>query len=204
MNAPMTPDLLTALFTFALVAAITPGPNNVLLIASGANFGIRRSLRHMSGVTFGFPAMVILVGLGVVQLFDLWPASYGILKWLSVAYLLYLAWKVANAAAPGKAATTGRPLTFLQAAAFQWVNPKAWTTALAGITLYAPARDLPAVLIVAAVYFVASVISVTSWTTLGTQLRHWLTSPARLRGFNWTMAVLLLLTLVPVLWPATP
>ena len=196
----MTPDLLTALFTFALVAAVTPGPNNVLLLASGANYGLRGSLPHMSGVAFGFPAMVILVGLGVMQLFDLWPVSYAILKWLCVGYLIHLSWKVANAAAPGEGGTRRRPLTFLQAAVFQWVNPKAWTTALTGITLFAPARDLSAVLVVAAVYFLASLISVSSWTTIGTQLSRWLNSPSRLRWFNWTMATLLLATLIPVLW----
>ncbi|MCR9114528.1 MAG: LysE family translocator [Rhodobacteraceae bacterium] len=197
----MTLELFTALVAFALVTVITPGPNNLMLMASGANFGFRRTVPHMMGIGLGFPSMVFLVGIGVMQLFDRWPASYTILKVLSVAYLLYLAWKIANAAPPKDATAEGRPLTFLQAAAFQWVNPKAWSMALSAITLYAASRDLAAVLWVAGVYVAASVVSTTSWTVLGQQLRRLLATPARLRVFNWTMAVLLVATLIPVLWP---
>jgi threonine/homoserine/homoserine lactone efflux protein len=197
----MTLELFTALVAFALVTVITPGPNNLMLMASGANFGFRRTVPHMMGIGLGFPSMVFLVGIGVMQLFDRWPGSYTILKVLSVAYLLYLAWKIANAAPPKDATAEGRPLTFLQAAAFQWVNPKAWSMALSAITLYAASRDLAAVLWVAGVYVAASVVSTTSWTVLGQQLRRLLATPARLRVFNWTMAVLLVATLIPVLWP---
>jgi len=200
----MTFDLLTALAAFALVTVITPGPNNLMLMASGANFGFRRTVPHMLGIGLGFPAMVFCVGVGVMQLFDLWPLSYIILKTLSVVYLLYLAWKIANAAPPAHAAEghDGRPLTFLQSAAFQWVNPKAWSMALSAITLYASGRDLTAVLWVACVYVAVSAISTTSWTVLGQQMRRLLKNPARLRVFNWIMAALLVATLIPVLWPA--
>lgn len=203
MVATMTLNLLTALFAFAFVTVITPGPNNLMLMASGANFGFRRTIPHMLGIGLGFPSMVLLVGVGVMQLFDAWPPSYTILKVLSVAYLLYLAWKIANAAPPGRTEATGRPLTFLQSAAFQWVNPKAWSMALSAITLYAASRDLAAVLWVAGVYVCVSVASTTSWTVLGQQMRRVLKSPARLRAFNWVMAILLLATLIPVLWPGT-
>ena len=197
----MTLELFTALFTFALVTVITPGPNNLMLMASGANFGFRRTVPHMMGIGLGFPSMVFLVGVGVMQVFDLWPTSYSILKVLSVAYLFYLAWKIANAAPPKEAKTEGKPLTFLQSAAFQWVNPKAWSMALSAITLYAASRDLTAVLWVAGAYVCVSVISTTSWTVLGQQLRRLLKNSARLRVFNWAMAVLLVATLIPVLWP---
>ncbi len=197
----MTLDLYTALFTFALVTVITPGPNNLMLMASGANFGFRRTVPHMLGIGLGFPGMVFLVGIGVMQLFDLWPASYVILKALSVIYLLYLAWKIANAAPPAEARTEGHPLTFLQSAAFQWVNPKAWSMALSAITLYATSRDLGAVIWVAGTYVLVSTISTTSWTVLGQQLRRFLRSEWRLRLFNWIMAILLVATLVPVLMP---
>ena len=92
----MTPDLLTALLTFALVTVITPGPNNFMLMASGANFGFARSVPHMAGIALGFPAMILLVGLGVMSVFDLWPPAYTILRVASAAYLLYLAWKIAD------------------------------------------------------------------------------------------------------------
>ena len=198
----MSPELLAALVAFAFVTVITPGPNNLMLMASGANFGFRRTVPHMLGVGLGFPAMVLLVGLGVMQLFDLWPPSHVVLKVLSVLYLLWLAWKIANAAPPEERLGEGRPLSFLQAAAFQWVNPKAWSMALSAITLYAGGRDLPAVLWVVGVYMAVSVISTTSWTMLGRQMRRLINSAARLRFFNRTMSVLLVATLIPALWPA--
>ncbi|NCQ24413.1 MAG: hypothetical protein COW54_15030 [Rhodobacteraceae bacterium CG17_big_fil_post_rev_8_21_14_2_50_63_15] len=198
----MTPDILTALATFAFVTVITPGPNNLMLLASGTNFGFARTIPHMLGVGLGFPLMVVCVGVGVMQIFDLWPVSYTILKVLSVAYLLYLAWKIAHAAPPKDASVQVRPLTFLQSAAFQWVNPKGWSMALSAITLYATGRDLAAVLWVGGVYVLVAVVSTTSWTVLGQQIRHLLKSEARLRAFNWVMAGLVIATLIPVLWPA--
>lgn len=198
----MTLDLLTALVTFAFVTVMTPGPNNLMLMASGTNFGFSRSIPHMLGIGLGFPLMVACVGLGVMQVFDLWPLSYTLLKIGSVAYLVYLAWKIANAAPPRDAEASGKPLTFLQSAAFQWVNPKAWSMALSAITLYATGRDLASVLWVAGVYVVVSSISTTSWTLLGQQLRRLLKNQTRLRIFNWLMATLLIATLIPVLWPA--
>jgi len=200
----MTVELFTALATFAFVTVITPGPNNLMLMASGANFGFRRTMPHMVGIGIGMPVLVICVGIGVMQLFDLWPASYTILMVLSVAYLLYLAWKIANAAPPKGVQARGRPLTFLQAAAFQWVNPKAWSMALSAITLYATSRDADAVLWVAGMYLVMTLASTTFWVALGQQMQRVLNSPRRLRMFNIAMAVLLVATLIPVLWPAGP
>lgn len=199
----MTYDLLAALFAFAFATVITPGPNNFMLMASGANFGFRRTVPHMLGIALGMPAMVVVVGLGIMQVFEIWPLSLTVLKVLSVLYLVYLAWKIANAAPPGQAEETGRPLTFLQSAAFQWVNPKAWTMALTAITLYAASRDFSAVLTVAGMFALVSCVSTTSWTALGQQIRRMLKNPSQLRAFNVAMAVLLLATLIPVLWPVS-
>jgi len=198
----MTLELLTALMGFAFITVITPGPNNLMLMASGANFGFRRTVPHMLGIGLGMPLMVVLVGIGIMQMFDAWPQSHTILKVVSVAYLLYLAWKIANASPPDNATTEGKPMTFLQSAAFQWVNPKAWTMALSAITLYANDRDLLAVLWVAGAYVSVSFISTTSWTAMGQQLRQLLKNPVRLKVFNLVMAILLVATLIPVLWPA--
>jgi len=195
----MTPELFAAIVAFTFVTVITPGPNNLMLMASGANFGFRRTLPHMVGIGIGFPSMVVLVGLGAMQLFDLWPLSYSLLRVLSVAYLLYLAWRIANAAPPKDTPAEGRPLTFLQAAAFQWVNPKAWSMGLGSITLFAPERDLAAILWVAGTYVAMSVISTSAWTILGQQMRRLLTRPTRLRAFNWVMAGLLVASLIPAL-----
>ena len=199
--ALMSYEIFAALLTFAFITVITPGPNNLMLMASGANFGFQRTVPHMLGIGLGMPIMVVLVGIGVMQLFDAFPASYTILKGLSVVYLLYLSWKIANAAPPKAGQAQGHPMSFLQAAAFQWVNPKAWTMALSAITLYATSRDLLSVLWVAGTYVAVSFISTTSWTVLGQQLSRFLKNPAALRMFNWIMAGLLVATLIPVLWP---
>ncbi|KPA23474.1 Cysteine/O-acetylserine efflux protein [Shimia sp. SK013] len=195
----MTYDILAALTLFAFVSSITPGPNNLMLMASGANFGFARSIPHMLGIGVGFVVMVVLVGIGLMQLFDYVPVLHTILKIASVAYLLWLAWKIAHAGAPQNGSKSGAPMTFLQAALFQWVNPKAWTMALTAITLYAPDRSLWAVLSVAAVFGAINLPCVSSWTVLGQQMRRLLTSPTRLTTFNWTMAALLVASLYPVL-----
>ncbi len=183
---------LAALAAFALVTSITPGPNNMMLMASGANFGVRRTIPHALGVGVGFTLMIILVGVGLMGLFDLFPLLNLVLKLVSVVYLLWLAWKMAHAAAPEtEGSAGGRPMSFLQAMLFQWVNPKAWSMALTAIALYARDRNLAAVVLVAAVFGIINLPSTSLWALMGQALRRWLSSPARLRTFNWTMASLL-------------
>ncbi len=197
----MTFTLITALFGFALISSITPGPNNLMLLASGANFGLRRTLPHIFGVTIGHSFMVAMVGLGLMQVFTAFPMAYTVLKFASVAYLLYLASKIATNTAPPKASirNTGTPLTFLQAAGFQWVNPKAWTMALTAISVYAPPNpDLRTVLTVAAVFAFTNLPSISSWALLGREMSRFLHTPKRLRIFNITAAVLLVGSLFPI------
>jgi len=203
----MTFEILLALSGFAFVSSITPGPNNTMLMASGANFGVIRTLPHMFGVGIGFAVMIVLVGMGLMQIFEAYPVTDRILKIISVLYLLWLAWKIGTAAPklPDAPHTGGTPMTFLQAAAFQWVNPKAWTMAVYAITNYATdtdgERSFIAVGLVALVFGIINIPCVASWTVLGQQMRRFLTSPVRLRAFNWIMAVLLVATLYPILWP---
>ncbi len=197
----MTSDLLTALAVFAFVSSITPGPNNLMLMASGANFGFRRSVPHMLGIGAGFVFMLLLVGAGLIQLFDAWPPSYQVMKGLSVVYLVWLAWKTATAAGLSNPDTAGRPMTFIEAAAFQWVNPKAWAMALTAMTVYAPDRTAWAIVIVAIVFGTINLPSVSTWTLLGQQIARVLTNHRRRVAFNCGMAVLLLASLYPILWP---
>mmetsp|Transcript_2923 Transcript_2923/g.5118 ORF Transcript_2923/g.5118 Transcript_2923/m.5118 type:complete len:198 (+) Transcript_2923:54-647(+) len=197
----MTLDLLSALVAFAFVSSITPGPNNLMLMASGANFGFRRTIPHMLGIGIGFTFMVMLVGAGLVQVFDTYPVSYTVLKVGSVLYLLYLAWKIATAAPIKDGQGKGQPMTFLQAAGFQWVNPKAWAMALTAVTVYAPGTTLWAIGLVALIFGAINLPSVSTWTLLGQQMARILTNPARLTAFNWTMATLLIASLYPVLFP---
>lgn len=200
----MTLNLFLALAAFALVSSLTPGPNNLMLMASGTNFGFARTVPHMLGVSIGFVFMVILVGLGLVGIFKTFPVTYVILKWVSVVYLLYLAWKIANAGAPvvkdGEPATTEtKPFRFYQAVLFQWVNPKAWTMALTAVTVYAPPqKPLLGLVTVAVIFGAINLPSVGLWALLGVQMRRFLDEPGKMRAFNITAALLLIATLYPV------
>lgn len=195
----MSWDLLPALIAFAFVASATPGPNNMMLMAQGANFGVRRSLPAWFGVSLGHAFMVFLVGIGLIQVFDAYPVSHTILKVLSTLYMVYLAWKIGTADRVDEGERTAKPITFLQAAAFQWVNPKAWAIALAAVTVYAPDRSFDAVVVVAGVFCLVNNPSVGFWVVLGQQMQRFLTTAKRLRAFNITMAVLLIGSLYPIL-----
>ena len=180
-----------------------------MLLTSGANFGFERTVPHILGVIIGFAIMVMLVGIGLMQLFTAFPVSYLILKFASIAYLLFLAWKIATAASfdddPNHKAqshkTRGKPFTFTQAALFQWVNPKGWTFALAALSTYTPpSRPLSGVFLVAIIFSVVNVLSTCAWTVLGVQVRRFLSDPLKLRIFNVIAAVLLIGSLYPVLF----
>lgn len=194
-------ETLIALSVFAFASSITPGPNNLMLMTSGANYGFVRSLPHMMGISVGFTVMIVLVGLGLIGLFDAWPVSYTILKGVSVIYMVWLAWKIATAVPANGAVSHGRPMTFMQAAAFQWVNPKAWAMALTALSVYATDATLFGFGLVALVFGLINLPSIALWTVLGQQVARVLTAPARLRGFNWSMAALLIASLYPLLWP---
>lgn len=196
----MTYTLVSGLILFAFVSSITPGPNNLMLMASGANFGFKRSITHMLGIALGFTLMVFLVGLGLGELFDTVPQLHTVLKIVSVVYMLYLAWKIANSGSPKEGYIAGKPFSFLQAAAFQWVNPKAWAMALTAITVYSPSHNIAGAAFVAVVFGLVNLPSVSVWTIIGRQMRKLLTNANRLRIFNWTMAVLLIASLYPVLF----
>ena len=198
----MTTELLFALIAYAFVTSVTPGPNNIMLLASGVNFGFRRTLPHMLGIALGHAFMVFVVGVGLVGVFISYPPARTALTVVSVAYMLWLAWKIAHAAPPDGSTTKGKPLTFLQAAAFQWVNPKAWIMSLGAVTLYAPGQEWLAVTWVAGVFVLVNFPSVSVWALAGVGLRRLLQRPDLLRAFNYTMAALLILSLYPVIFGA--
>ncbi len=195
----MSLELFLALIAFAFVTSVTPGPNNVMLLASGVNYGFRRTVPHMAGVAIGHAVMVFLVGIGLMGIFIGYPPAQTGLKVISAIYMLWLAWKIATAAPPAGAQATGHPLTFIQAAAFQWVNPKAWIMSLGAVTLYAPGQEWGAVAWVAFGFLSVGWTTTVIWTVLGLGLRRFLQKPVALRVFNFTMAALLIASLVPVL-----
>lgn len=193
-------DLISALAGFAVVTLFTPGPNNLMLMASGSTFGYRRTLPHMLGVALGFPLMVAAVGLGLAQVFTVLPGLKLVLKGASMIFMLWLAWKIATEHAPtaeGKSA--GRPLHFREAAGFQWINPKAWAMAMTATAAYAPAPGYIGVLAVAGMFCLIGLGSSNTWVLAGRAVARLLRDPRHLRLFNIVMAVLLVLTLVPLL-----
>jgi threonine/homoserine/homoserine lactone efflux protein len=153
----------------------------------------------MLGVGFGFTLMVVLVGAGLIQVFDAYPVSYTVLKVVSVVYLLYLAWKIANAAAPKGSGAGAKPMTFMQAVLFQWVNPKAWAMALTAVSVYAPSSNMDAIILVAIIFGAINLPCVSSWTALGQQAQRALTNRTRLLALNFVMAALLVASLYPVI-----
>ena len=200
----MNLELLPALITFAFVSSITPGPNNLMLLASGTNFGWTRTIPHMLGISIGFSLMIFGVGVGLMQIFNTYPLVYKSMQALSIAYLLYLAWKIANAKPldPEKsaAAAVGRPLTFIQAVLFQWVNPKAWGMGVIAISTYAPSDSgLSGIVLVALVFALVNLPCINTWILIGTQLSRFLQDPKWLRIFNVTAAVAMVASVIPVM-----
>ncbi|MBC3918706.1 LysE family translocator [Undibacterium sp. CY18W] len=189
---------------FALVSSITPGPNNLMLLASGVNFGFRATLPHMMGINLGFMVLVLAVGVGLAGLFAVFPWLYVVLKWGGAAYLLYLAWNIANAGSLENKTQDGThkasPMSFMSAAAFQWINPKAWIMALGAFSTYIPASSgFWVVALAAAVFALINLPSISLWVLFGAKVRHLLKVERNLRIFNYGMALLLVLSLYPML-----
>lgn len=194
-------DQLIAFLVFAFVTSITPGPNNMMLLASGVNFGVRRTIPHMLGISVGFMLLVIAIGLGLGQVFERHPLLHTVLRYLGSAYLLYLAWNIARAGRPKDPnSTPARPFTAVQAGLFQWVNPKSWIMAISAITTYTPREDfILNVLWIAPLFAFVNLPSVGVWVLLGGIMRRWLENERVLRVFNLGMALLLVLSLYPIL-----
>ena len=207
-------EQIVALVVFILAASFTPGPNNIMLMTSGVNFGFRRTLPHIAGVICGFPLMVALIGAGFGATITAFPWIHDLVSVLGILYMLWLAWHVARASygnapepdidhpdgLPRPVAST-RPLSFLAAAAFQWVNIKGWVMAIGVMAVYMPEGMSYAagLVVVVAIIFALGILSSSAWTIFGSIVSRWLRAPWRLKLFNWTMAALLVATLVPAI-----
>ncbi len=201
----MTADQLLALTVFAAVSSGTPGPNNLMLMTSGVNFGMKRSIPHLMGITLGFCFMIFCVGMGLQTMFVLLPQLETILRYVGVVYLLWLAWKIANSGPVGEGKVVSKPMGFWAATAFQWVNPKAWFMAISAITTYASSASvgskLSQVLLVVLVFGAVNFPLVACWGLFGSAMRRFLQNPKTLKIFNVTMAVLLVVSLYPIVQP---
>jgi threonine/homoserine/homoserine lactone efflux protein len=185
-----------ALFGFA--AAATPGPNNVMLTASGSSFGFHRSVPHILGIAVGFPVMVVAVGLGLGEIFTRYPQVHLALKYAGAAYLLYLAWRIAEAGQKEDGDGRGEPLTFLEAAAFQWVNPKAWMIAVGAIPAFTTVGGNYYVELglIAVIFALVTLPSCTAWCLFGAGIRQLIRTPATARAVNLALAALVALSIV--------
>ena len=196
----MTIETFIALVLFAFTTSITPGPNNMMLFASGVNFGFRRTIPHMLGIGAGFLSLLIGVGLGLGALLHSVPLLYTVLKFAGGLYLLWIAWKIGMSRSLSEGTAGASPMTFLGAAAFQWVNPKAWVMAVTAMATYTSEEQyFTTVMLVGVAFAAVNLPSVSTWAGFGSALREWLSVPVRLKWFNITMAVLLVVSLWPML-----
>ncbi|CAM4025624.1 Cysteine/O-acetylserine efflux protein [Vibrio aerogenes CECT 7868] len=192
------PEYFTPLFLFAFVATFTPGPNNTMLMTSGVHAGFFRSMPHMLGVAIGFSVMLMLVGLGMTGIFNTLPWLHQSLNILCMAYLCYLAYRIATSR-PHIEQADYQPMTFFSAAMFQWVNPKGWTMALTAISLYNPSASWDGLGWITAAFFIATLPSVAAWVLAGKQIRRLLKSPGHMTCFNYVMALALLVSVAPMM-----
>lgn len=196
-------ELILAIALFAFSSGITPGPNNIMLMTSGVNFGIKHSLPHLLGICIGFPSMVLAIGLGLTALFNAFPSLHTIIRYLGITYMLYLAYLIASSSSKLEGKAKAKPLSFIQAAAFQWVNPKAWIMALGAVATFTTMQQAlaPQALLIALVFMSVAFPCALIWLGFGVALKRLLQTPKHQKAFNITMALLLVISILPMIAP---
>ncbi|MEG0860100.1 MAG: LysE family translocator [Pseudomonas sp.] len=184
-------SLTLSMAAFALAASISPGPVNIIALGSGARHGLRASLRHVTGATLGFSLLLVLIGLGLHELLRYWPAMTQVLHAGGVAFLLYMAWKLASDR--GELSNSSAPAapSMLAGATLQWLNPKAWLACVAGIGAYVGEGESALLWQFTGIYFVICYLSIASWAWAGSVISQYLGNPRRVRLFNRVLAALL-------------
>lgn len=196
-------ELILAIALFAFSSGITPGPNNIMLMTSGVNFGVKRSIPHLLGISLGFPTMILAIGLGLSALFQSYPIIHQVIKVVGIGYLLYLSWLIANSSSKMEGKAITKPFSFIQAAAFQWVNPKGWIMAVGAIATFTSVQqDLtPQVITIATVFLCVAFPCAIVWLGFGVALKRILKNQRQQKIFNITMAVLLVASIIPMIAP---
>lgn len=194
-------EMLFSIASFGFASALTPGPNNIMLLSSGLTFGYKRTVPHILGVMLGFTSMLICVGLGFGAIFEVFPMLFTVLKVIGISYLLWMAWHIANASGDlsTKAKSTNKPFTFVQGATFQLVNPKAWIVVITAIVSFTTTADIAftQVLIITFIFFIAGLIACNSWTIGGVYLNKLIKNERRIKIFNVSMALLIVASVLP-------
>lgn len=190
---------LIPLFAFCITMIVTPGPNNLMLTTSGLNHGIIKTLPHWLGISLGFPFLVIAIGLGLGTVFQAYPIIHPFFKIGGASYLLYLAWKIATTPPPKINTSARKPFSFLEAALFQWINPKGWVMGIGAISTFARTEHITAdTLIIASAYAVGACLCL-GWVVLGQYVQTLIKNPKHITWLNRTLAALLALSIIPVL-----
>jgi len=193
-------EVFVSILFFCLVTSISPGPNNIMLMTSGLNHGVRKTIPHLLGIVIGFPVMVAAIGFGLGAIFVSYPSAHFFIKVVGVAYLLFLSYKIANAGNPSVVESVREPFTFFQAAAFQWANPKAWVIGVGAIAAYTTQDAVfSGVSLIIVGYLSVGTISMLVWLFLGAALQRFLKNQTQVKYFNWVMAGLLVLSLFSML-----
>ena len=196
----MTLSLLLSAAIFSFVTSVTPGPNNTFLLSSGVNFGLKKSLPYLMGIMAGLCGMMLAIGLGIGVVFTTFPMVYQVLKYIGFAYIVYLAYLIVMSTAKSETAES-KYIGFWKSTSFQFVNPKAWIVLASYMATFVPVEAgwFDAVL-TCAVFLIATFPGALIWAVSGQLLRNWLGDPRRRRVFNVTSAILLVLSMIPVLF----
>lgn len=194
-------EFYLSILIFAISSTVTPGPNNIMILTSGLNYGVKNSIPHLLGISFGFPVMIIVIGFGFSIIFEKYPLFNEVIKILGVVYLLYLAWLIASSSPVSLEGKKSKPLNFFQAALFQWVNPKAWVVATGAVSAYTSvSSDIFAqVIFIALAFLIVAIPSLSVWLIFGVGIKQYLKSPRHQKIFNLSMALLLIGSIIPVL-----
>ncbi|MFT4836349.1 MAG: threonine/homoserine/homoserine lactone efflux protein [Psychromonas sp.] len=198
-------SLLLAISLFAFVMSVTPGPNNIMLLASGAQFGYQKTLPHIFGILIGIASLLVLVLLGFGMIFERYPALYDLLKVLGCLYLFWLAWKIATASTEPLAVNASqnktKPMTLFSAATFQFVNPKAWAMTIGSISSFTLTgeRYIESGFWIMLCFAISGFIAISLWAYLGVNIAQRLTTTKRKKSFNYTMGVMTIGTLFFIL-----
>jgi threonine/homoserine/homoserine lactone efflux protein len=196
----MTWSLLVSVAIFSFVTSVSPGPNNTFLLSSGANFGLRKSVPYLNGIMAGLTGMMIALGAGLGVIFTTLPAVYQVLKWVGFAYIVYLAFLIVRSTSKSET-SEAQYIGFLKATTFQFVNPKAWVVVGSFMAAYVPVgAGLAVTAFICVVFLVFTYPGALLWAVAGQVLKTWLSDPARRRVFNIVSAILLVLSMVPVLF----
>ena len=190
------------IFLFCLSSSITPGPNNLMLMASGLNFGVKRTVPHLLGINIGFPLMLAAIGFGLGYVFLTYPGVHTLIKFAGGGYLLFLAWKIAHAASPELDEAAKKPLTLIQAAIFQWVNPKAWVIGIGAIATFTTVDNYHyQLLVIVAGYLTIGAGSMVLWLLMGAFLQRLIRHQKHLHYFNIAMGLVLAISVIPMMLP---